>query len=522
MTWLSGLTASSPVGWLAGLALCMGALYLRVCLHLGREAGGVDTWYYLRYVRELQQTRRFPVNLPEYVLDIGEQWYPPVFPLALSWFPLRWLERARGFISPLIDCLQLALLYVFTLRNTDSVSMALIAGSIYAVMPTLVAENVNLNSRAFGSLMMTVIMMAFFRWLQPDHPIHWLVVALIFGGLLPLTHKMTTQQYVFTLLMLSGVFKEWRYLALLAASFLLAFLMSGGFYWKVLKAHWDIVSFYRRHIDEVNAHQVLDSPVYGRAHHHSAKIVYQPGWRGTLKVLARLLGENPFLLVMLMVTQNPGFTRTQMYWWASSVLVFAFLTSFVPALRCIGEGYKYMKLTAFPSAYAIAVSTGPWNPWANLVWLALAVSFGFALAALGVFFRHHLGKRTEHTAVLDSNLKQVGDFLKGLAPGTVLCMPLMYCDYLIYASGQRVLWGVRSGGFKILEPFYYVLRRPIEYFLDTYHVTYMVLDLNYCQPEQLHIAGRLRMLGQFGCLVIYAVGSTAAEPVTAAQSWAAA
>ena len=517
---LAEWTSATAASWWVGLAICLGAFYLRVCLHLGREAGGVDTWYYLRYVREVQQSRRFPVTLPEYVLDIGEQWYPPVFPLVLSWFPLRWLERSRGFISPVVDVAQLALLYVFTLRNTDSASIAIIAGLIYAVMPTLVAENVNLNSRAFGSLMMTILMLAFFRWLQPDHPTHWLIVALLFGGLLLLTHKMSTQQYVFSLLMLSAVFRDWRYLALLGASIVLAFVMSGGFYWKVLKAHWDIVSFYWRHLDEVNAHQVLDSPIYGRPEQRSAKIVYQPGWRGALKVLARLLGENPFLLVMLIVIQSPGLARTQMYWWAASVLVFAFLTSFVGPLRSIGEGYKYLKLTAFPSAYAIAVSIGPWNPHARLVWVALAASFAFAIAALGIFFRHHLSKRTEHTAVLDPRLKQVAAFLKAQPTGTVLCMPLMYCDYLIYASGQRVLWGVRSGGFKIIEPFYYVLRRPIEHFIDTYGVTYMVLDLNYCQPEQLRIAGRLQLLRQFDSLVVYAVEQIQAKKVSQANTLA--
>lgn len=504
MTWLNGWTAATPASWYAGAVLCLAAFYLRVCLHLGREAGGVDTWYYLRYVREFKRSRHFPVTLPEYVLDEREQWYPPVFPLLLSWFPLKLLENARGFISPFIDCLQMALLYVFTLRNTDSAGIALVAASIYALMPTLVAENVNLNSRAFGSLLMTLVMLALFRWLQPDHPVHWLCAAVLLGGLLPLTHKMTTQQYVFSLLMLAAVFLDWRYLALLAGSFVLAFVMSGGFYWKVLKGHWDIVSYYWRRIDEINAHQVLDSPIYGQPGHRSAKITYQPGWRGVIKVLARLFGENPFLLVMLVVFQNPGVTRTQMYWWATSVLFFAFLTSFGP-LRCIGEGYKYMKLTAFPSAYAIAVSTGPWNPQAPLVCWALSASFLFACAALAVFFYHHLSKRTEYTAILDPKLKQVAAFLREQPKATVLCMPLMYCDYLIYSSGQRLLWGARSGGFKILEPFYYVLRRPIEYFLETYQVNYMVLDLNYCRPDQLRIADRLRLLKQFGSFVVYAV-----------------
>ncbi|HEV7662760.1 MAG TPA: hypothetical protein VGQ62_04435, partial [Chloroflexota bacterium] len=139
MTWL-----------LVGVALVTLALYLRVRVFIGTRPGGVDTWYYLASAEAIRKQRRLPISLPQYLLHDRQESYPAVFPLFLAALPQAWLKRYFWLVSPLIDCIQLVLLYLLAFRLTDSVLAAGTAGLIYAVTPQLISETRNLNGRAFA------------------------------------------------------------------------------------------------------------------------------------------------------------------------------------------------------------------------------------------------------------------------------------------------------------------------------------------------------------------------------------
>ena len=74
------------------------ALLLRVVpLWLSPQGAGIDHWFWKSWVEAYRRTRRFPPELPQYLLD-EHQWYPPVFPLLLSMMP----DGAcrRGMVQP--------------------------------------------------------------------------------------------------------------------------------------------------------------------------------------------------------------------------------------------------------------------------------------------------------------------------------------------------------------------------------------------------------------------------------------
>ena len=56
-------------------ATAIGALafFARTAVLLGREPGGVDSWYYLCYARAFRSAPGFKVRLPQYLLQDEQQ-----------------------------------------------------------------------------------------------------------------------------------------------------------------------------------------------------------------------------------------------------------------------------------------------------------------------------------------------------------------------------------------------------------------------------------------------------------------
>src|SRR3984893_8233909 len=208
---------------LVGLGLVGLALYLRLRIFIGTRPGGVDTWYYLASADAIRRQKRLPISLPQYLLHDDKESYPAVFPLFLAMFSPGWLRSYFWLISPIIDAVQLLLLYLLAFRLTDSVLAAGTAGLIYAVTPQLISETRNLNGRAFASLLQTVTMLVLLRSVIPsDGPTATLtgpgeyglwVVGVVLVALLYNTHTSTTIAFLVSVTVVSFVFGERRLVA---------------------------------------------------------------------------------------------------------------------------------------------------------------------------------------------------------------------------------------------------------------------------------------------------------------------
>lgn len=503
---------------LAGLLLMGLALYLRLKVFIGAQPGGVDTWYYLASADALRRKKRLPISLPQYLFHERTESYPAVFPIALSLLPEQWLRRYFWLVSPLVDTAHLLLLYLLAYRLTDSVLAATTAGLIYAVTPQLISETRNLNGRAFASLLQTLAMLALLRSSIPSvGPTRALlgtselvptVVALLLIALLYNTHTSTTIAFLVSAATMTVVSGQPRFLVLGVLGLPVAIIFSGGYYLRVLRNHVCAARFWFRNVRLTRAHQVDDSPVL---HSDSARPapaaggLYRPTLRSRLALGGRLLGENPFILPMLVTPVPENVWARYMYLWAVAILVWAALTTFVPPLRILGPGFHYMKASVFPSAYVLAVTVnvleGAFSPVGLTLLIAVIASFG----ALAYFYRLMALRETEHTAQTPPDLAAAAQHLSTLPGQKVLVLPNMYADFVSYNAGKAVLWGGHSGDLTRLEEFFPVLRRPIDYFLQTYHVEYVLLDLAYTTPERLNILSLVEPVQQFGAIALYAV-----------------
>ncbi|MCA1646108.1 MAG: hypothetical protein LC797_11805 [Chloroflexi bacterium] len=393
---------------LVGMALVGLALYLRLRVFIGRQPGGVDTWYYLASAQALRSQRRIPISLPQYLFHDKAESYPLVFPLFLALLPDGWLRRNHWLVSPLIDAAHLLLLYLLAFRLTDSVLAAGIAGLIYAVTPQLVSETRNLNGRAFASLLQTLAMLALLRSVIPssgptsvligDSDLLPTVVAVVLIALLYNTHTSTSIAFVVSTVTLTLVTGNPRFVALALGGLPLAIVLSGGYYVRVIRNHVYAAQFWMRNVRFTRAHQVDDSPILGRTERREPSGLYAPSWRSRLALVVRVLGENPFILAMLVTPIPENVWALHMYWWAVAILIWSVLTTFGGPLRILGPGFHYMKASVFPSAYTLAVTVNMREGGLTGFDVMLLISFLGSFGALAYFFRIMDMRQTEQTA----------------------------------------------------------------------------------------------------------------------------
>ncbi|GAC1313628.1 MAG: hypothetical protein NVSMB2_01830 [Chloroflexota bacterium] len=497
---------------LVGLALVGLALYLRLRIFIGTRPGGVDTWYYLASAEAIRSQKRLPISLPQYLLQDRTESYPAVFPLFLAALPQRWLQSYFWLVSPIIDAIHLVLLYLLAFRLTDSVLAAGTAGLIYAVTPQLISETRNLNGRAFASLLQTVTMLVLLRSIIPSvSPTSWLsdnsqmvvwLVGVLLVALLYNTHTSTTIAFLVSAATVSFVFGERRLILAAVLGLPVAIVFSGGYYLRVIQNHLYAFRFWIDNVRYTRAHQVQDSPLFGaagpRPRGRGAGL-----YRSTLQLGLRVLGENPFILAMLVTPIPDNVWAKHMYWWAVAILIWSLLTTFGGPLRILGPGFHYMKTSVFPTAYVLSVAVNIQEGTFSFVGLALLISVIGSFAALAYFYRVMARRETEHTAQTPPDLAEAANYLKGLPGRRVLVLPSMYADFIAYNAQKAVVWGGHSGNLSRFSTFYPVLRRPIEYFVTTYDLDYLLLDRAYVSPDQLAITDAITPLDRFGPMSVY-------------------
>jgi hypothetical protein len=499
---------------LVGLALVILALYLRLRIFFGTRPGGVDTWYYLASAEAIRRQKRLPISLPQYLLHENRESYPAVFPLFLATLSPRWLKSYFWLISPIIDAVHLLLLYLLSFRLTDSVLAAGTAGLIYAVTPQLISETRNLNGRAFASLLQTITMLVLLRSIIPsDGPSApltgpgdyglWLVGVLLVATLYN-THTSTTIAFLVSAATLSVVFGEPRFIAAALLGLPMAILISGGYYLRVIRNHVYAAQFWMRNVGYTRAHQVNDSPLFSADGPSRERSAPRNGlYRSWVKLGIRVLGENPFILAMLVTPIPDNVWAKHMYWWAVAILIWSLLTTFGGPLRILGPGFHYMKTSVFPTAYALSVTVNIQEGAISLVGLAVLICLIASFAALAYFYRVMATRETEHTAQTPPDLAEAANYLRRLPGQRVLVLPSMYADFVAYNAGKAVVWGGHSGDLTKFEDFYPVLRKPVEYFVERYAVDYLVLDHAYVSPQHLGIEASVSRLDRFGPIVVY-------------------
>lgn len=467
----------------SAVVVCLALLLRLLPNRLAKGVLGVDHWYWKSYIETYRISKRFPPQLPQYLLD-QHQWYPPVFPLLITALPGSVFTRFNQLIAIAIDLLRMSLLLAASFWMTGGNTIAMVmAGIIYATSPILVSYNTQLNPRGLGALFLDSALCLFLWAVSLDSSwLIWGIIAALAGGML-LTHKMTTQLFWFLALSFGLIKGDGRFVLLIPLSIGAAFLLSRGFYIHVMQAHWDIVAFWHRNWRWLQAHTVKESPFYGEPGFETPTKFYRKGLPGLISHVRYLVGFSPAAWIVVAAAIAAGALSSAaldqfVVLWCILCLAFSLLTLFVPFLKCLGSGYFYLYNAAFPIALAGAMLLHHYPEWAGVLWLAVAAN----LLALGFYYRSVVqSKRSQH----DGNFDQALEFIKTAPKGTVMCLPLQWSDVVAYKTGQSVLTGGHGYGFKLFEPLFPRLMMPIQEVVRKFDVRYLLTKDGYL-TDQFH------------------------------------
>jgi hypothetical protein len=469
-------------------ALLALATALRITpLMMATRGAGVDHWYWKAWVETYRRERQFPPVLPQYILD-EHQWYPPVFPLLLSLLPDRLFNRIDSFISVGVDLLRMLMLLAIAYWWTNGeMAVVAIAGLLYATTPILISYNIQLNPRGLAGLLLDALLVLLLLQFDGAGPPWVWGVILLLSALVLLTHKMTTQLFVFLMLGTALLYGHWQVAALLPAAVLLAIALSRGYYLDVLRSHWDIVTFWNRNWRWIGADLLRESPVYGDGSYERPEKLHRRGVRGVVQQLAILFGFNPaawiaclLLYERLFAPQPVLFFPSYLLAWLLLTCLLSLLTTLVPRLKCLGAGYLYVMNASLMSSLLLATA---------FTHTALPALFQpFVLAALGcnvvavaTYYVHFRGnKRGRVQEGLDVMLNR----LRTLPPGVVMCLPANWYDVVAYKTGQPVLWGGHGYGFRTrLEPTFPRFMMRITEAVPRYGIRYLLTMDGMMTPE---------------------------------------
>lgn len=462
------------------------AFFLRILPHRLSPAGvGIDHWFWKSYIETYRATRQFPPVLPQYILD-EHQWYPPLFPLVMSRLPQGLFDRWSHIIAVLIDLLRMSVLMcVAYVKGGHEASVMVIAGLTYATIPIQITYNIQLNPRGLGALMLDgVLILLLWSYPAPTPLLVW-VAAAVLGGLILLTHKMTTQVFWFIVLVSGLIYRDLMLVALMPASVVVALVLSRGFYWKVLRAHWDIVRFWNRHWRWIGADQIRESPIYGDGTYERAGKLHPSGVRGWATQGAMMFAYSPAAWITCLLVFERLLAPSALVIFPTFILVWmllpcllAVLTTYVNPLKCLGAGYLYVYNTSLLASLVLAFAYRyTYSPAFSQAFVSVAVCLN--LIVVGVFYLKFIAnKKIRIQTAFDDMLEH----LKKQPRGVVMCVPAHWHEPVAYRTGMPVLWGAHGYGFRKLEPTFPRLLLPIRDVLAQYEVRYF-LTMDDAVPE---------------------------------------
>lgn len=453
------------------------AVILRVApIVLVPHGAGVDQWYWKTYIETLQRGEKLPVKMPQFLLDEGH-WYPPFFPWILSRIPVILFNKYSVQLAIFVDILRMAILVWATWWLTKSQGAVAIAGMAYAITPLLITYNLQLNPRGMGALFLDIMWICLGAVLINGAPIGFWILILFFSGLVLITHKMAMQLFWFTALIGAGMASDIRLALLIPGSIIFALILSGGFYRLTIRAHWDTLRFWSKNWVGNGAHPVLESPIYGVPGYESVGKFYRSGWKAWVRRLQFVIGFNPWMSAVLFIafiawSSGHIFSKLELWVlsWALLTFAFAFLTTVIPVLRTLGQGYLYGYNGSFPAALILGLT---WTDLGEFWYWRIAASSAL-VACLYALFMFLRALRTSRTMKIDANLDAAIQRLSTLKDGTVMCLPQHWHDAVAYRAKKTVLFGGHGFGYHLLEPIFPVLKMPIKKIISNYNVCYLL------------------------------------------------
>ncbi len=472
--------------FIISLVLPIFAFTLEIYPRILNKKFGVDIWTHLLYLKEYHKQEKIPGKIENGFIVSGEYDYPPIFIFILSKFPFKLVEKYEFIFSPFFDSLLVVLIFNISFYLTGNILLSLVTQIIYVLTPIIVLENSSATPRSLGYNLFTILFISLFLFIQNSQPI-FLLIAIVSGALIFLSHRFTTQGFLFFSVFFSILDKNPVYLLIFALSFVLGLILSKGFYLKVLKGHIGNLKFWADNINYRFSHQVK-----GTYKEHKTKDFIFRLYNEFLKFPPFVLTiTNPwtlpvFYLFFFAKPSDPLLSR--MLSWVMLSYVLALLTTWIPKLRFLGEGQRYLELSAFPTAFLASKLLFRFmeTDFRNIIILGYILLGIASFVTIVVIQRKGIIKDKLRT--ITPSMQNMFSYLKSLKEKPrLLCIPHQITTNTIYHTGCPVFVNASYANINKISEVYPYLRKPIPYIMKKYNLEMVLLNEDYARVQDLNL-----------------------------------
>jgi hypothetical protein len=365
--------------------------------------------------------------------------------------------------------------------------------------PIIILENSSATPRSLGYTLFTILFVTLFFFQQQSNII-FLIIAILAGVSIFLSHRFTTQGFLFFSIFFSLLDKNILYISIFIFSLVIAIVISRGFYMKVFLGHIGNLMFWYRNIDYRFAHQVKGNVADSEYDKHDF----------ILKIYNKFLKFPPFVLAITNPWTLPVFFSLKFampkeailqkfVWWVVFSYILALATIWFKRLRFLGEGQRYLELAAFPAAFLSAR-------------LFIELLVDKTTAQLAVFYYIVVGIAAFITIVIIQRKGIVNDKLRTVTPQMekmfaylkhmkkkprLLCIPHQVTTSTIYHTDCPVFVNASYKDIEQISEVYPYIRKPIEGICEKYNLDSILLNSDYASIKDLKIK-KYRVLRKIG------------------------
>lgn len=486
--------------FIVSLIMPVFAFFFEMYPRLENRQFGVDIWTHLLYLHEYHKQKKIPGKIENGFIISGQYDYPPAFIFILSRIPFHLVENYEFLFSPFFDSLHILIIFFISYYFTGSIFTSIVTQAIYAITPIIVLENSSATPRSLGYLLFTIVFISLFLFHRQGFLLYYLI-ALGAGTGIFLSHRFTSQGFLFFSLLFSVIDKNIIYFETFLVSFLLAIILSRGFYLKVLQGHIGNLKFWYANISYRFAHQIK-----GNYKTHKTQDFVFALYNQFLKFPPFVLAiTNPWILVAFTIfyfIPKQNFIQQQFIIWVSISYVISLLTTWIPQLRFLGEGQRYLELSAFPAAF---LSTEILQDTLKTRFSVIILGF-YAITALAcittiiIIQRKAIIKDTLRT--ISPSMREMFAYLKSLRPKPrLLCFPHQITTNVIYHTGCPVFVNADYKNINKISDVFPYLKKPISDIMKKYNLDMIVLNEDYALIGDLYLK-RYTVIKRFNNFVV--------------------
>lgn len=461
---------------------------------------GVDIWTHLLYLKEYRKQKKIPGRIENGFLVPGDYDYPPIFILILSKFPLKLVEKYEFIFSPFFDSLLVLIIFFISFYITGNILFSLVTQVIYTLTPIIILENSSATPRSIGYGLFTILFLSLFLYAQ-NGEILFLLISLICGILIFLSHRFTAQGFLFSSIFFSVVERNFIYISIFLGSFLLAIIFSKGFYIKVLKGHIGNLHFWYKNVKYRFYHQVK-----GSYKEHNTKDFIFSLYNQFLKFPPFVLAiTNPWTLpplVIFVFYQSLSSLDEKFVLLVVSSYFLAMATTWIPSLRFLGEGQRYLELSAYPSAYLSSKFLfDSLNTNFKEITLGLYILIGLA-SFVTIIVIQRKGIIKDELRTVTGDMQKMFNYLKSLKEKPkLLCIPHQITTNTIYHTGCPVFVNADYSTINLISDVYPYIRKPVRRIMKEHNLEGILLNEDYARAKDLRL-GKYRIVKRINSFVL--------------------